>query len=111
MLTLSQRHAWARHGDREIQRTIDAAKAELAADEAAARAQRADDYARRTAPVPFTTDQLKAATHIRTDLGWHRVVRVNAKSVTVSTGYSWDDRYAIGKVLEVRTATLPAQHT
>lgn len=103
MLTLGQRRAWARHGDREIQRTIDAAKAELAADATAERAATKAAYAARTAPVPFTADELKAATHIRTESGWHKVVRVSAKSVTVETGYSWTDRYALGKVLQVAT--------
>lgn len=58
--------------------------------------------AKANAPVPFTTEELKAAKLIRTDLGWHKVARVNAKSVTVETDYSWTDRYAIEKVLEVR---------
>lgn len=103
MLTLSQRRSWARHGDREIQSTIDQAKAEMASDEAAERAERIGRHERLTAPVSFTTDELRAATHIRTDLGWHKVVRVSAKSVTVETGYSWTDRYALAKILEVRT--------
>lgn len=107
MLTLSQRRAWAKHGDREIQRTIDQAKAELAAGEQEERERNAErnaaaheaKYGRRD----YTSDELKAATHIRTDVGWHKVVRVNAKSVTVETGYSWTDRYGLDKVLEVRT--------
>jgi hypothetical protein len=103
MLTLSQRRSWAKHGDREIQRTIDQAIAETAADEAVERAERQARHERLTAPVEFTTEQLKAATHIRTDLGWHKVVRVSAKSVSVETGYSWTDRYALAKILEVRT--------
>ena len=104
-LTLSQRRAWARHGDREIQRTIDAAKAELAADAAAERAQARAEYAERTKPVPFTVEQLRAATHVRTATGWHKVVRVSAKSVTVETGYSWTDRYVLANVLQVVTIT------
>lgn len=103
MLTLSQRRSWARHGDREIQRTIDDAKAELKAQEDAEGAERLRRYQERTAAVSFTTEQLKAATHIRTDVGWHKVVRVSAKSVTVETGYSWTDRHATAKILEVRT--------
>jgi len=39
---------------------------------------------------------------VRTDLGWHRVVRVNAKSVTVETGYSWTDRYPLDRIIETR---------
>ena len=42
------------------------------------------------------------ATFIKTTCGWHKVVRVSAKSVTVETGYSWTDRYPLDKVLEVR---------
>lgn len=103
MLTLSQRRAWARHGDKEIQRTIDEAKASLAADEAAAGAERLRRYREATKPVPFSADELKAATHVRLDTGWHKVARVNAKTVSVETGYSWTDRYALSKVLEVRT--------
>lgn len=56
----------------------------------------------RNAPVPFTPEELKAARLVRTHHGWHKVARVNAKSVSVETGYSWTDRYAIEKVLEVR---------
>lgn len=59
-------------------------------------------YEKKNAPVPFTAEELKAARAIRTSSGWHKVVRVNAKSVSVATGYSWTDRYAIDKILEVR---------
>jgi hypothetical protein len=59
-------------------------------------------YAKRAAPVPFTTEELKAARAIRTSSGWHRVAKVNAKSVSVETGYSWTDRYTLDKILEVR---------
>lgn len=106
MLTLSQRRAWARRGDREIQRTIDAAKAELAADAAVEREKVRAEHQARTAPVSFTTEQLRAATHVRTATGWHKVVRVSAKSVTVETGYSWTDRHPLARVLEVRTIAV-----
>jgi len=59
-------------------------------------------YARVNAPVPFTTEELKAARAIRTSSGWHKVAKVNTKSVSVETGYSWTDRYTIDKILEVR---------
>ena len=58
--------------------------------------------AKRNAPVPYTTDDLKEARAVRTTTGWHPVARVNAKSVTVLTGYSWTDRIAHDLVLEVR---------
>lgn len=109
MLTLSQRRAWARHGDREIQRTIDAAKADLAADIAVERAAARAEYAERTKPVPYTAEELRAATHIRTATGWHKVVRVSAKSVTVETGYSWTDRHPLARIIEVRTITGAGQ--
>lgn len=53
-------------------------------------------------PQPWTGDQIKAATHVRDRYGWHQVVRVSAKSVTVRTPYSWTDRIARDRVLEVR---------
>lgn len=56
----------------------------------------------RDAPMPYLTEELKAAKLVRTDLGWHKVVKVNAKSVSVETGYSWTDRYTLDKILEVR---------
>lgn len=56
----------------------------------------------RATPVPFTRDQLEAARAVRTSSGWHRIVKVNAKSVTVATPYSWTDRYPIDKVVEVK---------
>ena len=40
---------------------------------------------------------------VRDSLGWHRVIRVNAKSVSVETGYSWTDRIPMSNVLETRS--------
>lgn len=51
----------------------------------------------------LTVSDVAGATHVRIGRSWHKVVRVNAKSVTVETGYSWTDRYALDKILEVRT--------
>ena len=101
-LTLGQRRAWARHGAREIQRTIDAAKRELAEDAAAERIKARAEYAARVEPVEFTAAELAAATHVRTVTGWHKVVRVSAKSVTVETGQSWTDRHPLARIIEVR---------
>lgn len=84
------------------ERSVDAAVAEVKAQQEAERAERAAAYAKRYAPVPFTPEELKAARVVRTVVGWHDVVKVNAKSVTVATGYSWTNRYALEKVLEVR---------
>jgi hypothetical protein len=55
--------------------------------------------------VRLTRDDIKGATHVRTQHGWHKVARVNAKSVSVETGYPWVDRYEFDKIREVRTLT------
>lgn len=52
--------------------------------------------------VPFTAGELKGARFVHDGIGWREVVRVNAKSVTVTTGYSWTDRVEISKVREWR---------
>ena len=103
MLTPTQRRAWDRHGNREIQRTIDAARRDLAAEAAEQSAAAKAAEVERRRPVGYSLDDLKAATHVRTEVGWHRVVRVSAKSVTVRTAYSWNDRYPLSKILDVRT--------
>lgn len=84
------------------ERSVDAAMAEIHAAYTATSEEWAAEYARRTAPIPFTVEDLKEARVIRTAVGWHKIVRVNAKSVTVETEYSWNDRCALEKVLEVR---------
>lgn len=101
-LTPSQRRSWARHGAREIERTISEAKAHLEAVEEDKRRQARERAANTPKPEPLTHEQIKGARFVRTDVGWHKVVRVNAKSVTVETAYSWTDRYPLSKVLEVR---------
>lgn len=53
------------------------------------------------ARVRLTHADIIGAQHVRTVTGWHRVVRVNGKSVSVDTGYSWVDRIPFEKVLEV----------
>lgn len=52
--------------------------------------------------VRLTREDITGARFVRTSVGWHVVVRVSAKSVTVKTPYSWTDRYAFDKVLEVK---------
>ena len=49
----------------------------------------------------LTADDVRGAVAVRDQFGWHRVVRVSAKSVTVETPYSWTERIALDKVLEV----------
>lgn len=50
----------------------------------------------------LTREDIVGATAIRTDTGWRLVVRVNAKSVSVTTGYSWVDRIEFDRIHEVR---------
>jgi hypothetical protein len=84
------------------ERSVDTALAEVRAEWQATAAENQAAYRVKFAPVPYTPEELAAARVIRTDAGWHKVARVNAKSVTVETGYSWTDRYTLDKVLEVR---------
>lgn len=51
--------------------------------------------------VRFTADDIKGAKGARDRFGWHRVVKVNAKTVTVETPYSWTERIAVENILEV----------
>jgi hypothetical protein len=55
--------------------------------------------------VRLTRGDIVGAQFIRTELGWAKVRRVNAKSVSVDSGYSWADLIPFDKVLEVRMAT------
>jgi hypothetical protein len=68
------------------------------------KAERAAVRAAETARVPLTRDDILGATHVRFAWGWRKVVRVNRSSVTVETGYSWNDRHPFSKVLEVQAA-------
>lgn len=83
------------------ERSIDEGKAEAKAAEDMERAERIAAYNAKYAPVPFTDEELKAARAIRVGHSWYKVMRVNAKSVTVPSGYSWNDRIDISKVDEV----------
>ncbi len=57
------------------------------------------------ARVRLTEGDLSGAVAVRTRHGWHRVVRVSSKSVTVATPYTWTDRLSLDKILEVRMPT------
>lgn len=103
---LSRRRAGARNGARLAERAIDEA---LAAQQAERDRLHAEGVARRKAAreaekerEKFTAADLAGAEFVRDDIGWHRVVRVNAKSVTVATACSWTERVAIGDVREWR---------
>lgn len=51
----------------------------------------------------FTADELSGSRFVKDEFGWHTVVRVNAKTVTVRTAYSWDDRIRIDRVHDFHT--------
>jgi len=85
------------------ERMVDVAVAAVKAEQDAQFAAAKTAAAAKNAPVSFTEDQYRAATAVRTKLGWYRVVKVNAKSVTVETGHSWTDRIGRGKILETRS--------
>jgi hypothetical protein len=97
-----------RYGKGGIDAVIDRHKADLARE---ARAQRKADVARRKAAreaeaarQKFTQVDVEGATHVRDNSGqWHKVVRVNAKSVTVETGYSWHERIDLGRIVQLAT--------
>lgn len=57
------------------------------------------------ARTKITAADLKGATAVCDEYGWHRVVRVNARSVTVVTPYSWTDRIPLDKVRDFRHPT------
>lgn len=52
----------------------------------------------------LTAADLAAATHVQDRFGWHRVVRVNARTVTVETPYSWTDRIPVGSIVNCHPA-------
>lgn len=82
-----------------VERSVDEA---VAAVKSARKAEWDAAWAAREVPPGFTAADLDGAVAVRTHHGWHRVVRVNAKSVTVATGHSWTDRIPLGRVLEFR---------
>ena len=103
---LSRRRAGARNGARLAERAIDET---LAAQQAERDAKHAEGVARRKAEreaektrEKFTAADLTGAEFVRDDIGWHRVVRVNAKTVTVTTAYSWTERVPIEQVRAYR---------
>lgn len=52
----------------------------------------------------FTRDDITGAWAVRTADGWHKVAKVNAKTVSVETAYSWTERIEFDKILDYRKA-------
>jgi len=104
MASLSQRRSGARNGARAAEAAIReelARQAEVARlDHELAVTRRKEARARELNRTKFTAADLADATHVRDSLGWHHVVKVNAKSVTVMTPHSWTERIPLDRVLQ-----------
>lgn len=48
--------------------------------------------------VRYSAADLNGATLVKDSHSWHRVVKVNAKTVTVETPYSWTDRIPLDNI-------------
>lgn len=107
MPSLSQRRAGARNGARLAELAIAQEKRRQAGAEAVRqaelRARRLADRDAEKARPRLTSEDVSGARLVRDQYGWHKVVRVSAKSVTVETGHSWTDRIPLDRVLEVRS--------
>ena len=108
MLTLSQRRSLGKHGQAKVEREQQAWREEQAV--IAAEQERQDliaakkaDRQAETDRVKFTRDDLKGALIVRSALyGWRKVRRVNTKTVSVDSGYSWADLIPMDKILDYR---------
>lgn len=99
----------ARAIEAEVSRAVKEVAAQKKAEREARAAKMAPILEAKYGKKDFTPEQLQAATHVRTATGWHKVAKVNAKSVSVETGHSWTDRHAHDKILEVRTIDQATQ--
>lgn len=91
-----------KRGGGSLDAQIDRNLARIRAEKDAARRLVVAENRERNAPVPFTRAELENAVAVRTRSCWHPVVRVNTKSVTVGTEWSWNDRIPVERILEVR---------
>lgn len=106
-LTYSQRRSMFKRSERlaaewnaeAVRAERDRRAAEAARIEAARKAERERDAA-----APRDVDSLQPGDLVRTSSGWHVVARVNAKSVSVETPWSWTDRVPHDRIIETRKA-------
>lgn len=88
--------------DAQIDRALAEQQRQAREDEERRSAERvAAREAEKARPKP-TADDVRGARFVRDSYGWHEVVRISAKSVTVKTPWSWTERIALDKVLEAR---------
>lgn len=81
------------------ERMVDAAVAEVKAEQRAKfDAARAAHKEREANRRRFTRDEIVGAGFIHDGHSWRKVVRVNAKTVSVESGYSWVDKITFDKV-------------
>lgn len=63
------------------------------------------ERAARDAAAHRDIDSLKPGDLVRDSVGWHKVVRVNAKSVSVETPWSWTDRIELRRIIETKAVS------
>ena len=56
---------------------------------------------REAARIRLTREDVMDARMVRDEFAWHRVVRVNARTVTVKTDYSWNTLIQIAEIRQV----------
>ena len=100
--TSAMRNSALRAMNKTLNESLDVIKAEQQLREAEMKDSRAQARQAERERVKFTADNLRDAIAVRDSIGWHKVIRVSAKSVTVATPYSWTDRIAVEKVLEFK---------
>lgn len=106
-LTRSQRRSLWKRAER-LGRQWDAEHRALLAQQADELAQRRAirdaERAAIDAAAPCDIDTLEPGDAVRDRFGWHRVVRVNTKTVTVATAWSWTDTIPHERIIETRKA-------
>lgn len=88
--------------DAQIDRHLAEQRREARVEQKRQHAERVAAREAEAARPKLTADDVRGARFVRDQYGWHRVVRVSAKSVTVEMPYSWTGRIPLVKVLEVR---------
>jgi len=94
--------SFKRQGEKQLREAVAEAKAVTAASRAQMVARVQAKREAELVRVRLTREDIVGARAVRTVRGWQAVVRVNAKTVSVHTGYSWVDRVLFDDVLEVR---------
>lgn len=98
-----RKHLTARQADKDMASSLNHYKriAERRAklEQDLAKAQKT--YRKLEKPGPVDPPSILGADMVRDQFGWHKVIKVNAKTVTVETPYSWTDRIPHYKIIAV----------